>query len=154
MVMGSSIPRPFAGPCLSVTLPAPSSIFFTSPLMEAACASVLRVRPSVRTSAAVMRLIGFIILSIGSFHRDVANHAVVAMVGNQAGKFEGAGLGELPEDLRRLARSEPHPVGIVVLHVRMLLHHLRMREILFRGGKQEFMVFLADVAQHETDLLA
>src|SRR5438445_1066674 len=118
MVIGSSMPRLLAGPCLSVILPAPSSIFFTSPLMEAACASALRVRPSVSASAAVMRMIGFMILSIGSFHGDVADHAVVAMVGDQAGKFEGAGLGELPDDLGRLVRRKPHAVRVVMLHVR------------------------------------
>jgi hypothetical protein len=50
-------------------------------------------------------------------------------------------------------RQEPCPV-VVVLHVRMLLHHFGMREILLGCGEQEFMVLLADVAQHETDLLA
>src|SRR3954466_15757404 len=155
MVMGSSMPRLLAAPCLSVILPAPSSIFLTSPLIGALCAAAaLSVRPSVNASAAVMRLIDFMALSIASVHGDVADHAVVAMAGDQAGKFERAGLGELPEDLGGLARREPDTVGIVVLHVRMLLHHLGMREVLLRCGEQEFMVLLADIAQHETDLLA
>src|SRR3954447_6440168 len=148
------MPRLLAGPCLSVILPAPSSIFFTSALMEAACATALTVRPSVSASAAVTRMIRFMALSIGSFHGDVANHAVIAMVGNQAGKFEGARLGELPDDFGRLVRRKPYPVRVVVLHVRVLLHHFGMREILLGGGEQEFVVLLADVAQDEADLLA
>src|SRR6187402_1933397 len=155
MVMGSSMPRPLAGPCLSVILPALWSIFFTSPLIEALCAvAAPMVRPSVSASAAAMRVIGFMALSIASIHGDVADHAVIAMAGDQAGKFERAGLAELPEDLGRLARREPHPVRIVVLHVRMLLHHLGMREILLGRGEQEFVILLADIAQHEADLLA
>jgi hypothetical protein len=40
MVMGSFIPRLFAGPCLSVIFPALSSIFLTSPVMVALWARV------------------------------------------------------------------------------------------------------------------
>src|SRR6478735_3130692 len=155
MVMGSSMPRFFAGPCLSVILPAPSSIFLTSPLIAAPWAARAPVeRPTASDSAAAMRMMRFMGTSLALLHGDVADHAVVAVVGNQAGKFERAGLAELPEDLGRLARCEPDTVGIVVLHVRVLLHLHRMREILLRCGEQEFMVLLADVAQHEADLLA
>src|SRR3954447_6090665 len=155
MVMGSSMPRFFAAPCLSVILPAPSSIFLTSPLMAAPWAARAPVaRLTASDSAAEMRMMRFMGTSLALFHGDVADHAVVAVVGYQAGKFERADLAELPEDLGCLARCEPDTVGIVVLHVRMLLHLHRMREILFGGGEQEFMVLLADVAQHEADLLA
>jgi hypothetical protein len=37
---------------------------------------------------------------------------------------------------------------------RVLLHVLGVLQVLCRGGKQEFMVFLADIADHEVDLLA
>ena len=51
-------------------------------------------------------------------------------------------------------RREPHAVGIVVLHVRVLLHHLGVLEILFGGGQQEFVILGAGIADHEADLLA
>src|SRR6478735_5825937 len=154
MVMGSSMPRFFAGPCLSVILPAPSSIFLTSPLIAAPWAARAPVAKPTASASAVIRMMRFMGAFLALLHGDVADHAVVAVVGNQAGKFERAGLAELPEDLGRLARREPDPVGIVMLHVRVLLHLHRMREILLCGGEQEFMVLLADVAQHEADLLA
>src|SRR3954447_12637841 len=155
MVMGSSMPRFFAGPCLSVILPAPSSIFLTSPLIAAPWAARAPVaRPTASASAAAIRMMRFMGASLALLHGDVADHAVAAVVGNQAGKFERAGLAELPEDLGCLARREPDPVGIVMLHVRVLLHLRGMREILLCGGEQEFMVLFTDIAQHEANLLA
>src|SRR3954470_5608432 len=120
MVMGSSMPRFFAGPCLSVILPAPSSIFLTSPLIAAPWAAKAPVaRPTASDSAAAIRMMRFMGASFALLHGDVADHAVVAVVGNQAGKFERAGLAELPDDLGRLARREPDTVEIVMLHVRV-----------------------------------
>src|SRR6516165_9703727 len=116
MVIGSSMPRLLAGPCLSVILPAASSIFLTSPPMAEFCAAaVVKLRPTASTTAAAMRMIWFIVVSnvrftVSSFHGDMADHAVVAMVGDQAGKFEGAGLGERPEDLGGLVRRKLNPV--------------------------------------------
>src|SRR6185436_491399 len=93
----------------------------------------------------------FVTLHGGSLHGHLANHAVVAMVGDQAGIFERAGLGEFPDDLGRFRRRQPHAVRVVVFHVRMLLHVLGVLQVLLRGGEQEFMVFLAGIADHEAD---
>src|SRR3569833_4225910 len=120
MVRGSSMPRLLAGPCLSVILPAPSSIFLTSPLIAAPWAAKAPVaRPTARDSAAAMRMMRFMGASLALLHGDVADHAVVAVVGNQAGKFARAGFAEFPEDLGCLARCEPDTVRIIMLHVRM-----------------------------------
>jgi hypothetical protein len=51
-------------------------------------------------------------------------------------------------------RRESQAVRFVVLHVRVFLHRFPVLQI-FRGCRQqELMGFRADIAQHETDLLA
>src|SRR5882757_4875096 len=89
-----------------------------------------------------------------SLDGDATDHAVVTVTGDQAGIFERSGLGEFPEDLGALVRLEPHPVRIVVLHLRMFLHQLGMLQILCGGGEQELVILDTDIAEHEADLFA
>src|SRR5579872_2024586 len=93
----------------------------------------------LRSGSSCSSLSSFLSLSI-SFHDDAAGHPVVAMIGDQAGIFERSGLGELPDDLRGLLRREADAVRIVMLHMRMLLHHFGMLQILLGGREQEFVI--------------
>src|SRR5438093_10711102 len=108
MVIGSSMPRLLAGPCRSVILPAPSSIFLTAPLMAEVCANATGIiNATANIAAAVARTIFFIIFSFALgfllfISRDLTDHPVVAMVGDQAGIFERPHLSEFPDGLCRL----------------------------------------------------
>src|SRR5258707_13052907 len=99
------MPRLLAGPCFSVILPAPSSIFLTSPLMLASCAVAAVTSQAAANRAAAVWLNLFIVYSflrlgffgwdfVASFHGDVAGHAVIPMSGNQAGTLQRSGLAE------------------------------------------------------------
>src|SRR6266702_4815825 len=59
--MPSSMPRLLAGPCLSVTFPAPSSIFLTSPSMASCAATAVASKAAASAVAAVcISLLNFI----------------------------------------------------------------------------------------------
>src|SRR6266702_2371666 len=129
IVIPSSMPRFLIGPCFSVILPALSSIFLTSPITVESCARpAVPVSARASSAAAVVEMSLFIVFLpccwvAGLLDGDAPGHAVVPVIRDQAGIFEGAGLGEFPEDLGCFIRREADAVRIVMLHLGILLHY-------------------------------
>src|SRR6516164_401608 len=72
----------------------------------------------------------------------------------QTGIFECPALGEFPHDLAIGKWRQALGVWIVMFHVGVFLHELRVLVIFSDGGEHELMVLGAVIAQYETDLLA
>src|SRR5271165_5675733 len=60
------------------------------------------------------------------FHVHSADHPGIPMARDQTCKFELARLGELPDDLARLLRSDASCIRVGVLHLGILHHHFRV----------------------------
>src|SRR5262245_66578327 len=112
------------GPCLIVILPADSSTLVTWP----ATISDWPIAPcgmpvsKVNNNIAASRVWFVILASIGSLYDDRAEHSGFAMTRDQASVLERARLGETPHDFARSIWLEALPIGLVVLHIRELLH--------------------------------
>src|SRR5579859_2890204 len=89
-----------------------------------------------------------------SFHDDATGHAVFSMIWDQTRIFECSCLRKLPKDFGCLFWRYPHAVRIVMRHVWMLLHNLRVLHVLLCSSEKEFVILGADVAEHEAYLLA
>src|SRR5262249_46317023 len=85
-------------------------------------------------------------------HADPAEHALLIVAGNETGELERAALGELPNDLAVAVRQQALCIRIVMLHVWILFHHLRVLAIFSDRREDKFVVLLAVVLQDETDL--
>src|SRR5262249_10436261 len=85
-------------------------------------------------------------------HGDPSDHALLIVAGNETGELESATLGELPNDLAVAVRQEALCIRIVMLHVWILFHHLRVLAIFSDRGEDEFVILLAIVLQDEADL--
>src|SRR5262245_16702900 len=97
------------GPCLSVILPADSSILVTSPLTMGAWAMLTfaGISPDRTSMLAATMLIFrmYCLLLAPHFTMNLAEHALVIVARNETGELELAALGELPDELemQRLA---------------------------------------------------
>src|SRR5215831_14633098 len=146
------------GPCLSVILPAASSIFVTWPSTMGAWATVtvanVNERMRMLTAArAILRMVLLLLFrSRALFHGDPPEHALLIVAGNETGELECAALGELPNDLAVAVRQQALCIRIVMLHVRILFHHLRVLAIFSDRSEDELMILLAIVLEDETDL--
>src|SRR5947209_6682027 len=111
--------------------------------------------PPERTSmlAAMTLIFRMCRLILGlSLHDDLAEHALLVVAGNKTGELECAALGELPNDLAVAVRQQALCIRIVMLHVWILFHHLRVFAIFSDRSEDEFVILLAIVLQDETDL--
>src|SRR5262245_15115910 len=150
------------GPCLRVILPADSSILVTWPLTIGDWATVTlgSTAPKRTRILAATRIILrmdcllFCFCSCASLHDDLAEHALFVVAGDETGEFEFTALGELPNELAVPIRQNALPVRVVVLHVGMFFHDLRVLAIFGNRREDEFVILLAIVAQNETDLLS
>src|SRR6266481_3586440 len=87
-----------------------------------------------------------------SLHDDLAEHALLIVAGDEARELELTALGELPNDLAVAVRQQALCIRIVMLHVWILFHHLRVLAIFSDRSEDEFVILLAIVSQDETDL--
>ena len=71
---------------------------------------------------------------------------------DEAGELELTTLGEFPNDLAVAVRQEALCIRIVMLHVWILFHRLRVFAIFGDRGEDEFVILLAIVLQDEADL--
>src|SRR6266852_319701 len=147
VMLSSSISRLLIGPLVIVIFPAPASIFLTTPLTIASSADASSDTKMESASVADASLLNFIFFPFVGFRfcgglldDDGSDHSGFPVIRNQAGIFEHADLGEPPHDLIRLLGSKPHSAGIVVLHVRILLHGLGVLGILRRSREDELVV--------------
>src|SRR5262245_16567196 len=85
-------------------------------------------------------------------HADPSDHALLIVAGNETGELERAAPGELPNDLAVAVRQQALCIRIVMLHVWILFHHLRVLAIFSDRREDEFVILLAIVLQDETDL--
>src|SRR5262249_52356413 len=85
-------------------------------------------------------------------HGDPPNHALLIVAGNETCELECAALGELPNDLAVAVRQQALCIRIVMLHVWILFHPLRVLAIFSDRREDEFVILLAVVLQDETDL--
>jgi hypothetical protein len=77
---------------------------------------------------------------------------LLVVTGDEAGEFELAAPGKLPDKLVVSVWLQTFCIRIVVLHVRILLHDFRVLAILHDRREDEFVILLAVVLQNETDL--
>src|SRR5258708_23825693 len=85
--------------------------------------------PPERTSmlAAMTLIFRMCRLILGlSLHDDLADHALLIVAGDEARELECAALGELPNDLAVAVRQQALCIRIIMLHVWVLFHHLRV----------------------------
>src|SRR6266404_9249268 len=111
--------------------------------------------PPKRTSmlAAMTLIFRMCRLILGlSLHDDLAEHALLIVAGDEARELELTALGELPNDLAVAVRQQALCIRIVMLHVWILFHHLRVLAIFSDRSEDEFVILLAIVLQNETDL--
>src|SRR5262249_26216278 len=87
-----------------------------------------------------------------SLHDDLAEHALFVVAGDETGEFEFTALGELPNELAAPVRENAFSVRVVMLHVGMFFHDLRMLAVFGNRREDEFVILLAIVVQNETDL--
>src|SRR5262245_61187596 len=73
---------------------------------------------------------------------------------DQATELELTRFGEAPDDLRGSLGLQSPSVRVIVLHVRVLFHLLRVLGVLFGRRQYELVIELSVVPQHEADLLA
>src|SRR5262249_16977790 len=87
-----------------------------------------------------------------SLHDDLADHALFIVAGDEARELELTALGELPNDLAVAVRQQALCIRIVMLHVWILFHHLRVLAIFSDRREDEFVILLAVDLEDETDL--
>src|ERR1700730_629719 len=110
-------------------------------------------RTRVLTAAiAILRMAPLFFHSRASFHGNPPEHALLIVAGNETGELECAALGELPNDLAVAVGQQALCIRIVMLHVWILFHHLRVLAIFSDRSEDEFVILLAIVLQDETDL--
>ena len=75
-------------------------------------------------------------------HFHSAEHTGLTMAWDQTGKFELAGLGELPDDFACLLWSDAPGIWIIVLHLWVHFHHFGVLQVFFGRCKYEFVIEL------------
>src|SRR5262249_30141760 len=154
MVIPSFMSSFLIGPCLRVILPADSSILVTWPLISGDCATAAfgstapkstRMLAATRAILRMDCLLLVLPVRLTSLHGDLAEHALFVVAGDEAGEFEFTALGELPNELAVPIRQNALPVRVVVLHVGMFFHDLRVLAIFGNRREDEFVILLAIV---------
>src|SRR5258708_12026987 len=83
-----------------------------------------------------------------SLHDDLAEHALLIVAGDEARELELTALGELPNDLAVAVLQQALCIRIVMLHVWILFHHLRLLAIFSSPTHPESVIPPATIFQH------
>src|SRR5262245_17253186 len=163
MVIGSSMSNFLKAPWRIVILPAASSILVTWPSTRADCArprcgpvapqsaiKLIRTNASLRISPSSFHCS----IRVASLHGHGSEHPVFPMAREQTCEFEGPAPGELPEEFAGFSGREADPIGIGMLHIRVLTHRDRVPQISGCGGDNDSVGMLALVADDKANLLA
>src|SRR5262245_56181679 len=76
------------------------------------------------------------------------------MAGDETGELKRAALSELPNNFAVTVRQQALCIRIVMLHVWILFHRLRMLAIFPGSRENKFVILLAIILQDETDLFS
>src|SRR4029450_2367745 len=76
------------------------------------------------------------------------------MAGNETGELEFTALGELPNELAVSVRHQTPRVRVVMLHIGLFFHDLRVLAIFGDRREDEFVILLALIVQNEAYLFS